>query len=129
MFRFRHKTRREVGVHAADARVVKPQFELHYSNTVQPSAGAMAYALESLSLAPFPPSGPTIATRDPIRPTTRPMYALQSIPLVSLGGTVSGQMAMQPLFNPFGGGYSGPAPQNFTFVPNAVDPTITRRSM
>ena len=131
MFNFRHETRNDAnsdGVTAADAKFArKPEFALHYGNTVQPGPGAMAYAYESLSLAPFPVSGPTIATRTPINPTAAPMYVLQSIPIASYGGTVAGQMVGQPLFNPYGNGYSGAPPQNFAYVPNAVDPTDARR--
>lgn len=133
MFSFRHKTRNDPnsdGVTASDAAFRrKPEFTLQYGATVQPTAGAMAYAYESLSLAPFPVSGPTIATRTPINPTAAPMYVLQSIPIASYGGIVAGQLAAQPLFNPYGGGYSGAPPPNFAYVPNQVDPTVQRRTL
>jgi hypothetical protein len=130
MFSFRHKTRNDLssdGVTASTAKFSVPGYSAHYGATVQPTAGAMAYAYESLALVPFPPSGPSIATRHPINPTTPPLYALQSIPVAGYGGIVAGQMSQQPLFNPYGGGYSGDAPAQFTFIPNAVDPETQRR--
>jgi hypothetical protein len=134
VFKFNHTTRNEApagqpGLDAGDARIAAPIFEIQYQNTVQPSPGAMAYAFESLALTPYPVSGPTVATRRPINPTAQPMYVLQSVPLVGLsfGGTVAGQLVTQPLFNPYGGGYSGEAPTQFAFAPNAVDPLASQR--
>lgn len=125
-FSFRHKARHEHGIEASDARFTVPGFGLHYGNTTQPSPGAMAYAYEVLALPQFPPSGPTVATRRPINPTSKPMYVLQAVPAVSVsgfGGTVAGQLALAPLFNPYQG-FSGIAPMEIHAIPpNIVDPT------
>jgi len=133
MINFRHTTRNDPandGVTAADANYIrKPAFSINYGATEQPSPGAQAYAYESYALPPFPVSGPTIATRTPIRPTTSPMYVLQSIPIASYGGTVAGQMVAQPLFNPYGVGYSNAPPQGLSYIPNLVDPTVQRRTL
>ena len=124
MFSFRHQHRNKAdGLQAAAANFSGAGYSASYGATVQPSPGAMAYAYETLGLVAFPPSGPSIATRTPINPTATPLYVLQSIPMVSFGGTVSGQMVAQPLFNPYGGGYSGPSPVQHLFAPNLVDPT------
>ena len=124
MFHFRHSHRNQVGgLSAGAARISAPGYTNHYGLTAQPTPGAMAYAYESLALVPYPPSGPSVATRTPIRPTSKPMYVMQSVPLAGYGGIVAGQMITQPLFNPYGG-YSGFAPPAMSFMPpNIVDPS------
>lgn len=122
MFTFRHSHRNHVGgLVASAARFGPPGYSAHYGQTAQPTPAAMSYAYESLALIPYPPSGPSIAVRDPIKATAKPLYVLQSIPMVGLP-TVAGQLVGQPLFNPYGG-YSGPSPLPINVMPpNIVDP-------
>lgn len=73
----------------------------------QPSPGAQAFAWETLSLAQFVPSGPSITVRQGFKPLpgTQQPYVGQA---VNLDGVpiVAGQMVGQPLFDP-NSGYVG----------------------
>lgn len=136
------------GVTASDAMWGPARFRIVYEQKPQPSPGAQAYAYESLSLPPFPPSGPSITVRGngQPRPVATPMYTFQAIPLTGLGGTVAGSLYGGQLFDPNGPGFSGPPPYALspltamnratinpdfqaTLRPNVVDPTRTRPGM
>lgn len=65
-----------------------------------PGPGAMNYALESLALAPFPVSGPTVAVRQPRMVTQAPQeYVMQAVMIAGVP-TQAGQILAQPLYDP-----------------------------
>lgn len=81
-----------------------------------PGPGSGNYAFETLGLAAFTPSGPSVATRTPINPLAGgdQLYVMQAVGVDGIP-TVAGQVISQPLFDPnqpMAGGNSGTLQNN-----------------
>lgn len=84
-----------------------PQFKQVWERKPLPSPGAMNYAFETLSLPPFSPIDGAISNRGQLSLFQYgQLYQYQAVNTVGVP-TVSGQVIMQPLFDP-ASGYSGP---------------------
>jgi hypothetical protein len=93
-----------------------------------PSPGPQAYSWETLSLPQFSPIGPGIATRQPIKPfNVAQVYSLQSVWLQGIP-TASGQMIMQPLYDPNAGYVSG-QPEGGSLLASINVPDIWPRAL
>jgi len=82
-------------------------FVIEFERKSLPGPGAMNYAYMSLALPPQSPISGAVAQRAQLRPTATPMYKYQTGLVIGVP-TVSGQMIMQPLFDP-DAGYTAPS--------------------
>jgi hypothetical protein len=116
-------------------------FHLSWERKQLPDPGAQNYAFESYGLVAFPPSGPSVTTRQPVVPLPLgpQMYSWQGVRLDGIP-LVAGQIHGQPLFDPQLPGFTeGLPPQISPLVPYnvpasspdypaAMQPNITDRT-
>lgn len=109
MFRFRSNPRKGRTTVPAHNAIVTSGFDeneghtvhLHYTERLQPDLGGalnFSYDLYALPLKNL--TGGFMAARGGFRTTTPPTAFFQQAPVTSLGGTVSGSFAFQPLLDP-----------------------------
>lgn len=75
----------------------------HWTKKRLPTPGAQNYAFESLGLVEFTPIGAGLGNRMQLAVLQPPQVYIQSqaVPTTGFGGPVAGQMALQPLIDPF----------------------------
>ncbi len=104
---FKKKGRVVIPRHAADS-----GYRQVWQRKRLPGPGAMNMAFETLQLAQFPVSGPSIAVRDKMSVIQPQQLAVEKS--VSIAGipTTAGQVLGQPLFDPKSGMGIGVQPMN-----------------
>ncbi|MDE2102817.1 MAG: hypothetical protein KGL39_36570 [Patescibacteria group bacterium] len=85
-------------------------FEIAYERQNLPDPASGNYSYETLGLVRFPPSGPSVAVRQPLNTLFSQMIAGFVVKLSGIP-TTSGQLLGQPLYDP-NAGYTRPTPMN-----------------
>jgi hypothetical protein len=108
MWPFRKKTALDPG--NAGFNELPGTYKAVWQRKPMPDPGAQNYAWESLAMAQFAPSGPSVATRKPIISTMGQMYVGKAVVLNGIP-TMAGGIVGQPLMDPnTPGGYTRQLP-------------------
>lgn len=83
-------------------------FKIGYERVPSPDPGTGYFTYQSLALMEYPPSGPSVTVRSPLRTLSPQLVVGFGVPQagIAAGGFVAGQIYGAPLFDPTTPGYS-----------------------